>query len=322
MAAGASGLVLDEPLSAAVSTGLRVLLREGCDHRLETCATRFDNAVNFQGEPFLPGNDQLYRYPPGQPRTVELPAALTAANARLLAERTSTRAGWARETRRLENHRTRPGHWSRFNRHGPRPARSLACRRMGMAGQGRGTGSDAHVAGHQRGGNERQPSARRPGTIKFTGRRHFPANEPAWHSICRGMATAAATLRPPLLPSVRQAATGAAQPSMSTMVTVHWFRSGRAGADDPFWGRPLMPFPGQPASVRQNIDRHRRTDCGRPDVDRSDAAFALCWRKPGASWVRIDPVRLRSAFGQPALAARTPASRARRKERAEPRATS
>ncbi len=35
---------------------------------------------------------------PGQPRTVELPAALTAANARLLAERMATRAGWARET--------------------------------------------------------------------------------------------------------------------------------------------------------------------------------------------------------------------------------
>ena len=35
---------------------------------------------------------------PGQPRTVELPAALTAANARILVERISTRAGWARET--------------------------------------------------------------------------------------------------------------------------------------------------------------------------------------------------------------------------------
>ncbi len=35
---------------------------------------------------------------PGQPRTIELPAALTAANARVLAERTAQRAGWARET--------------------------------------------------------------------------------------------------------------------------------------------------------------------------------------------------------------------------------
>ena len=35
---------------------------------------------------------------PGQPRTVELPAALSAANARILVERISTRASWARET--------------------------------------------------------------------------------------------------------------------------------------------------------------------------------------------------------------------------------
>jgi len=64
LAADASGLVLDEPLSPALTPGLRALVREGCDHRLDTCATRFANAVNFQGEPFLPGNDQIYRYPP------------------------------------------------------------------------------------------------------------------------------------------------------------------------------------------------------------------------------------------------------------------
>ena len=98
LAASAAGLMLDEPLHPELMPGLRALVREGCDHLLDTCATRFANAANFQGEPFLPGNDHIYRYPPGQPRTVELPAALTAANARLLAERTSTRAGWARGT--------------------------------------------------------------------------------------------------------------------------------------------------------------------------------------------------------------------------------
>ena len=41
----------------------RALLREGCDHTLATCAARFANAANFQGEPFLPGNDLLARYP-------------------------------------------------------------------------------------------------------------------------------------------------------------------------------------------------------------------------------------------------------------------
>lgn len=65
MLATASGsLTLDMPLSAALTPGLRMLVREGCDHTLGTCSTRFANAINFQGEPFLPGNDQIYRYPP------------------------------------------------------------------------------------------------------------------------------------------------------------------------------------------------------------------------------------------------------------------
>ena len=57
---------LDRPLEATPSPGARVLLREGCDHTVATCATRFGNAVNFQGEPHVPGNDLLAQYP--QPR--------------------------------------------------------------------------------------------------------------------------------------------------------------------------------------------------------------------------------------------------------------
>ena len=45
-----------------LETGMPVTLREGCDHRIATCSGRFGNAVNFQGEPFLPGNDHLSRY--------------------------------------------------------------------------------------------------------------------------------------------------------------------------------------------------------------------------------------------------------------------
>lgn len=56
-------LMLDSPIDAAVKTGARAVLREGCDRTLETCATRFANAANFQGEPFLPGNDLVARYP-------------------------------------------------------------------------------------------------------------------------------------------------------------------------------------------------------------------------------------------------------------------
>lgn len=40
-------------------------LIEGCDKRIETCAGRFGNAVQFRGEPYLPGTDLLTRYPGG-----------------------------------------------------------------------------------------------------------------------------------------------------------------------------------------------------------------------------------------------------------------
>ncbi len=56
-------LLLAIPLDSAPPVGTRVSLREGCDRTLETCATRFANAINFQGEPFLPGNDLITRYP-------------------------------------------------------------------------------------------------------------------------------------------------------------------------------------------------------------------------------------------------------------------
>lgn len=63
IAASAQGLVLDRPLDPGSLAGMRVRLREGCDRTVATCAARFGNAANFQGEPFLPGNDALARYP-------------------------------------------------------------------------------------------------------------------------------------------------------------------------------------------------------------------------------------------------------------------
>jgi uncharacterized phage protein (TIGR02218 family) len=62
-AADGTWLVLDRTSADGIPPGTMIELREGCDHTLETCAARFDNAVNFQGEPFLPGNDLLTRYP-------------------------------------------------------------------------------------------------------------------------------------------------------------------------------------------------------------------------------------------------------------------
>ena len=59
---GATIRVRDLP-RAQVEGGCRVELREGCDKRFETCVSRFANAANFRGEPHLPGNDLLTRYP-------------------------------------------------------------------------------------------------------------------------------------------------------------------------------------------------------------------------------------------------------------------
>lgn len=58
-------LALDRPLVPGTPIGTLTELREGCDHTIATCSTRFGNAANFRGEPFLPGNDLLARY--GQP---------------------------------------------------------------------------------------------------------------------------------------------------------------------------------------------------------------------------------------------------------------
>ena len=59
----ASRFSLTRPPHFPVTPGTKVELIEGCDKRLETCATRFGNAINFRGEPHLPGNDLLTRYP-------------------------------------------------------------------------------------------------------------------------------------------------------------------------------------------------------------------------------------------------------------------
>ncbi|MBN9788638.1 hypothetical protein DMP17_08535 [Pseudonocardia sp. TMWB2A] len=46
-----------------VDAGTRAEIIEGCDKQLATCAARFGNAVNFRGEPYLPGMDYVTRYP-------------------------------------------------------------------------------------------------------------------------------------------------------------------------------------------------------------------------------------------------------------------
>ncbi len=56
-------IFLAEAPAVLCEPGALIELREGCDKRFATCRTRFANAANFQGEPHVPGNDLLTRYP-------------------------------------------------------------------------------------------------------------------------------------------------------------------------------------------------------------------------------------------------------------------
>jgi len=58
-----NALVLIECLPYDVAAGGMVELRQGCDKRFASCADRFGNAANFQGEPHVPGSDVLTRFP-------------------------------------------------------------------------------------------------------------------------------------------------------------------------------------------------------------------------------------------------------------------
>lgn len=63
LAVAGSEISLRSAPSGEVAPGTAIELVEGCDKRLATCSGRFGNAANFRGEPHLPGNDLLTRYP-------------------------------------------------------------------------------------------------------------------------------------------------------------------------------------------------------------------------------------------------------------------
>lgn len=54
---------LRDTIRAEIMPGDRIELRHGCDKSFASCKARFSNAANFRGEPHLPGNDLLTRYP-------------------------------------------------------------------------------------------------------------------------------------------------------------------------------------------------------------------------------------------------------------------
>ena len=52
-----------EPLRAQVSPGDMVRLTAGCDKRMETCRLKFNNLLNYQGFPDIPGEDWVMAVP-------------------------------------------------------------------------------------------------------------------------------------------------------------------------------------------------------------------------------------------------------------------
>ena len=56
-------ITLWEPIRGALAAGDTIALIAGCDKRKATCASKFGNIVNFQGFPFIPGEDWLAAFP-------------------------------------------------------------------------------------------------------------------------------------------------------------------------------------------------------------------------------------------------------------------
>ncbi|MGH1356069.1 MAG: DUF2163 domain-containing protein [Thalassovita sp.] len=56
-------ITLWSALGVPVEVGDTVRLTAGCDKRMETCRNKFNNLVNFQGFPDIPGNDWTVAFP-------------------------------------------------------------------------------------------------------------------------------------------------------------------------------------------------------------------------------------------------------------------
>ncbi len=51
------------PMGYAIEVGDAFRIYPGCDKRFETCKARFANVLNFRGEPYVPGTDEVLGYP-------------------------------------------------------------------------------------------------------------------------------------------------------------------------------------------------------------------------------------------------------------------
>ena len=60
---GVRQITLWQPVRGTVSPGTTLRLTAGCDKRFDTCRLKFNNLLNFQGFPDLPGEDWVMAYP-------------------------------------------------------------------------------------------------------------------------------------------------------------------------------------------------------------------------------------------------------------------
>lgn len=52
-----------EPMGLDIAVGDTFTIHAGCDKAFSTCRSKFNNVVNFRGEPYVPGNDAMLDYP-------------------------------------------------------------------------------------------------------------------------------------------------------------------------------------------------------------------------------------------------------------------
>ena len=65
VAATSVSIELWQAMSEAVAAGDAFTVTAGCDKQFSTCKSKFDNALNFRGFPYMPGNDAVVSYPAG-----------------------------------------------------------------------------------------------------------------------------------------------------------------------------------------------------------------------------------------------------------------
>jgi uncharacterized phage protein (TIGR02218 family) len=63
LSGGDRRIELWQSLRADCVSGDMIRIEAGCDRRHETCQLKFDNLVNFQGFPSIPGEDWLMSIP-------------------------------------------------------------------------------------------------------------------------------------------------------------------------------------------------------------------------------------------------------------------